>query len=225
MKNIFVTSKRGIAAILILCILFSVFGLCVNVTAVAEETTVSTEAIAVTIEKTTVATDGTIAAIKETTVVTEETLPELMPQMTEDCDSDGVDGVDIGGWDGGYPGNDGSVAPGAGWEWSGKPNSAVGSNEGSWIISGTLYYLWGHFSHNGGGHGPHRHDRRLSASAPRRPPCRSRRLYTRRTPCTICSSASGSGCTGPSRRSSIPCNSSLRPGSPAPGPAAAPSPS
>lgn len=58
----------------------------------------------------------------------------------------------IGGWNGGFPGYDGTVAPGEEWVWRGT--GAVGSINGSWIIPGTSYYLWGHFENNGGGHGP-----------------------------------------------------------------------
>lgn len=78
---------------------------------------------------------------------------ELEAQLTDELIVLAATDCDIGGWDGGYPGDDGSVAPGEEWIWIG--NGPAGSNAGSWTIPGTLYYLWGHFTNNGGGHGPH----------------------------------------------------------------------
>ena len=79
MKNIFKTSKRGIAAILTLCILLGIAGTHMNVTAMEEDTTVA-------IEKITIATgETTTVAAEETAVVTEEITPELMPMMAREC--------------------------------------------------------------------------------------------------------------------------------------------
>ena len=74
MENIFKTCKRGIAVILTLCILLGFTGTCVNVTAMAEETTVSIEEI--------------IFATEDSTVATEETTPELIPMMARGCEND-----------------------------------------------------------------------------------------------------------------------------------------
>ena len=60
MKNIFMTSKRGIAAILILCILFSFTATNVFAT----------------------------STIEADTVLAEETMPELVPMMTDECDDE-----------------------------------------------------------------------------------------------------------------------------------------
>ena len=59
MKNIFKNIKRGIVAILTLCILLGIVGTCVYATSMLEEST----------------------------VVTEETTPELMPMMARGCSS------------------------------------------------------------------------------------------------------------------------------------------
>lgn len=61
MKNIFKTSKRGIAAILTLCILLGIAGTCVYAASVMPE---------------------------ETTAVTEETTQELVPVMARGCSVD-----------------------------------------------------------------------------------------------------------------------------------------
>lgn len=71
MENIFKISKRGIIAILALCILLSIAGTGLNVTAMAAETTA-------TVEETAVATE-------DTTVVTEESTQELVPRMATRC--------------------------------------------------------------------------------------------------------------------------------------------
>ena len=60
MKNIFKNIKRGIVAILTLCILLGIAGTCVYATSMLEEST----------------------------VVTEETTPELMPMMASGCEND-----------------------------------------------------------------------------------------------------------------------------------------
>lgn len=64
MKNLFNTRKRSIAAILTLCILLRVAGICVHATAMSGETTVATE---------------------KNIVVTEETTQELVPMMAREC--------------------------------------------------------------------------------------------------------------------------------------------
>jgi hypothetical protein len=64
MKNIFKASKCGIAALLTLCILLGIAGTCMNVAAMEEETTVSTE---------------------EPTIATVDTTSELMPMMARGC--------------------------------------------------------------------------------------------------------------------------------------------
>ncbi len=73
MKSIIKTSKRGIIVILTLCILSGIIGTCVNVAAMAAETTA-------TVEETTVTTE-------DTTVVTEENTQELVPMMARGCNS------------------------------------------------------------------------------------------------------------------------------------------
>ena len=78
MGEFFKIQKRGITVILTLCILLGVAGTCLNVTAMAEETTVATETTTVTIVETTVATE-------ETTVVADETTKELVPMMARGC--------------------------------------------------------------------------------------------------------------------------------------------
>ena len=64
MKNIFKISKRGIIAILTLCILLGNAGTCINVAAMAAETT---------------------ASVEETAVATDKTTQELMPMMARMC--------------------------------------------------------------------------------------------------------------------------------------------
>ena len=64
MKNIIMTSKCGIAALLTLCILFSIAGIGVHAIAMAEEKPISTE---------------------EKTVATEGITPELMPTKARAC--------------------------------------------------------------------------------------------------------------------------------------------
>ena len=68
MENIFKTSKRGVIAIVILCILLGIAGTCVNVTATAEENTATVEKMP-----------------EETTTVNEETPQELVPVMAQRC--------------------------------------------------------------------------------------------------------------------------------------------
>ena len=51
MENIFKISKRGIIAILTLCILLGIAGTCFNVTAMAAETTTTVEETAVATEE------------------------------------------------------------------------------------------------------------------------------------------------------------------------------
>lgn len=66
MRSIIKTSKRGVIAILTLCMFLGIAGTCVNVAAMAEKNTIATE---------------------EKTAVTEETTPELMPMMARGCPS------------------------------------------------------------------------------------------------------------------------------------------
>lgn len=70
MKNIFKICKHGIAVILALCILLSITGTCVNITAMAEDTIVA-------IESSTVA--------EKTAVDPDKTTSELMPMMAAGC--------------------------------------------------------------------------------------------------------------------------------------------
>ena len=71
MENISKISKRGIIAILTLCIVLGIAGTCLNVTVMAAETTA-------TVEETAVATE-------DTTVVAEENTQELVPRMAARC--------------------------------------------------------------------------------------------------------------------------------------------
>lgn len=86
MKNIFKTSKRGIAAILTLCILLGIAGTHMNVTAMAAETTATVEETAVATEEiTTVVVEESTTSTEDTTVVTEENTQELVPRMAREC--------------------------------------------------------------------------------------------------------------------------------------------
>ncbi len=93
MKNIINTSKRGITAILTLCILLGTTGTCVNVAAMAEETTVATETTAVVteeittvvVEETTIPKEEPTVATEEPAGVTEETTQELVPVKARGC--------------------------------------------------------------------------------------------------------------------------------------------
>ena len=85
MKKIFNNSKRGISAILTLCILLGIAGTCLNVTAMAEENTEET-AVA-TEEITTVVVEESTIFTEKPIVATEETTPELMPMMARGCNS------------------------------------------------------------------------------------------------------------------------------------------
>ncbi len=93
MKNIINISKRGITAILTLCILLGIAGTCVNVAAMAEETTLATETTAVATAETTVDTEETeiatekitIVVAEQTSVATADTTQELMPMMARWC--------------------------------------------------------------------------------------------------------------------------------------------
>ncbi len=86
MKNMINISKRGITAILTLCILLGIAGTCLNVTAMVEDTAVATEETAVaTEETTTVVVEETTISTEEPTVATGETVPELMPMMAKMC--------------------------------------------------------------------------------------------------------------------------------------------
>ena len=93
MKSIIKTSKRGVIAILALCILLGIVGTCMNVvvmaadtTANAEGTAVATEEIAtVVVEETTTYTEEPIVVTEVTTVVTDEHSQELIPIMARGC--------------------------------------------------------------------------------------------------------------------------------------------
>ena len=72
MENVFKITKRSIIAILTLCLILGIAGTCVNVTAMAAETSVNAEEIVETTSETTVvATDVITIATEESTVVTE----------------------------------------------------------------------------------------------------------------------------------------------------------
>ena len=71
MKNIFRTSKCGIAVLLTLCILLGIVGISVHATAMVEETTAVTEEAKVTTE--------------DNITATEETSHELLPEMARGC--------------------------------------------------------------------------------------------------------------------------------------------
>lgn len=89
MENIFKISKRGIIAILTLCILLGIAGTYMNVNAMAEDTTVATdETTAVAAEKITIPTEENTVATEETTVTTAGTTSELMPMMARGCCED-----------------------------------------------------------------------------------------------------------------------------------------
>lgn len=96
MENIFKISKRGIVAILTLCILLGIAGTYMNVNAMAEDTTVATEetavatdeTTAVAAEKITIPTEENTVATEETTVTTAGTTSELMPMMARGCCGD-----------------------------------------------------------------------------------------------------------------------------------------
>jgi hypothetical protein len=88
MENIFKISKRGIIAILTLCILLSIAGTGLNVTAMAVETIAPVEETAVATEETAVATEGIAIPTQENTVAIDETTLELMPMMASGCEND-----------------------------------------------------------------------------------------------------------------------------------------
>ena len=93
MENIFKISKRGIIAILTLCILLSIAGTCFSVTAMAaeitvtvEETAVATEEITtVVVEESTISTVEPVVSTEDTTVVAEENTQELVPRKARAC--------------------------------------------------------------------------------------------------------------------------------------------
>ena len=86
MENIFKISKRGIIAILALCILLGIAGTCMDVTAMASETAATVEETAVATEEiTTVVVEETTLSTEENRVATEETIPELVPVMASEC--------------------------------------------------------------------------------------------------------------------------------------------
>ena len=82
MGKIFTISKRGIIAILTLCILLCTTGIGVHAISMPEEN------IAVTAEETTVVVEETKVAIEGITVADEETTSELMPMMARGCCGD-----------------------------------------------------------------------------------------------------------------------------------------
>lgn len=85
MENIFKISKRGIIAILALCILFGIVGTCLNVAAIAAETTANVEETSVATEEITTVVEKTTVTTEKTTVETDETSQELMPMMAIAC--------------------------------------------------------------------------------------------------------------------------------------------
>ena len=95
MKKIIKNSKRGIAAILTLCMLLGITATCVNAATISEETSVSAESTVVISEGTTPETEENIVvlektkvATKENTIATEKTAQELMPMMASGCEND-----------------------------------------------------------------------------------------------------------------------------------------
>jgi hypothetical protein len=86
MENIFKICKRGIIAILTLCILLGIAGAGLNVTAMAAETTATVEETAVATEEiTTVVVEESTISTEEPTVATEENTQELVPMMARGC--------------------------------------------------------------------------------------------------------------------------------------------
>jgi hypothetical protein len=86
MENIFKICKRGIIAILTLCILLGIAGAGLNVTAMAAETTATVEETAVATEEiTTVVVEESTISTEEPTVATEENTQELVPMMATRC--------------------------------------------------------------------------------------------------------------------------------------------
>ena len=85
MKNIISIRKSSITAILALCILFGIPGTCMNVTAMAEKTTVATEENIVAIGEIATATEESAEATGEIEGATEETPQELVPMVANGC--------------------------------------------------------------------------------------------------------------------------------------------
>ena len=93
MENIFKISKRGIIAILTLCIFLGSAGTGLNVAAMAAETTatveetalVATEITTAVAEGSTITTEEPTVATEDITVVTEENTQELVPIMARAC--------------------------------------------------------------------------------------------------------------------------------------------
>ena len=87
MKNIIKTNKRGIIAILTLCMLLNTIGICAYATAVPEDNMATSEDTTLVVEETVVATEEPIIVTEENVVVTEENTQELMPMMARGCGS------------------------------------------------------------------------------------------------------------------------------------------
>ena len=88
MKNIIKTNKRGIIAILTLCMLLNTIGICAYATAIPEDNMATPEDTTVVVEETVVATEEPIIVTEENIVVTEENTQELMPMMARGCEND-----------------------------------------------------------------------------------------------------------------------------------------
>ena len=88
MKNIFKTNKRGIIAILALCMLLNTIGICVHADTMPEENSAVTEETTVVVEETVVATEEPIIVTEENVVVTNENAQELIPMMARGCGYD-----------------------------------------------------------------------------------------------------------------------------------------
>ena len=88
MKNIIKTNKRGIIAILTLCMLLNTIGICAYATAIPEDNMATPEDTTVVVEETVVATEEPIIVTEENIVVTEENTQELMPMMANQCEDD-----------------------------------------------------------------------------------------------------------------------------------------
>ena len=148
MENIFKISKRGIIAILTLCILLGIAGTYMNVNAMAEDTTVATEetavatdeTTAVAAEKITIPTEENTVATEETTVTTAGTTSELMPMMARACGYG-----DLASW---YNIDHATKASILG-DVSGNYKAVVGNNPDIYYSSNGLIYLCGTGAYSG----------------------------------------------------------------------------
>ena len=99
MKNIFKISKRGIIAILTLCMFLITSGICVHATAIPEENTGVIEETTVATGVNTVTAVATTVVVEDTTAVSiAETTPELMPMMARECSYDSYNHYVVNGY-------------------------------------------------------------------------------------------------------------------------------